>query len=344
VPGVPWSQGLSAAVKAANASGGINGHKINLVTIDSAGSTTTATTAYRQITESDHVLAIGGMGDSAIDVALQPLAARDHVTLVESGTPSNELTSPYVIPYTPASQVQAKAIATYLLSRTAQAATGGPPKAAIVGFDDPDGHGFASIVASDIKAGGGTVVGQYFVSPTETDFTSVAAKMHAAGADAFAAQPDAVHEILLMKDLKAVGFSDKLPIASFSWSQSTSVPWAMYANVADYKTTGSAPGTLAYRKAATAAGHSPGTPYLVEGYASGEFLLNGLKACGWPCTGAQLYNKLLAYNGDLDGLAFGPFTNSSAGHYGPTSVAMQQYSGQGKPISYTALFKYEPAS
>jgi ABC-type branched-subunit amino acid transport system substrate-binding protein len=298
--------------------------------------------AFSQLAYSDHVLAIAGLGNSSIDVALTSVAQAQKVTLLESGPPTSLLQAPFVLPYTPALTAQAAAISDYLLSSAARAQAGGVPNVAIVAFDNPAGHSFAAAIGGYVQAGGGTIAGQYFVAPTLTDYTSYAAQIKAAGANEIADEPDAEHSQILMNDLTAIGVHNTLPFAASAFGDADKVPWASYAAVNEYNGTGNSKAALAYQKAAHAAGYDPATAHLIEGYAAGEMLIQGLTSCGWPCSSSKLYSKLQNYTGDLNGLALGGFSNNtSAGHLGPVWARMQLYSASGTPTSkYTRTINF----
>ncbi len=340
---VPWHQGLVAAIDGINARGGVKGHRIHLITLDSAGSATQGVTDFHQLVSVDHVSAVVGVGDSIVDAALLPLATAAHVPIVAVAPPSSEVfpVSRDMFEYSPSTSAEAESELSYLHSIAGSSGTG---RVAVFGYDTPQGHGLATAVASDAAKYGFTVAGDFLVAPTATDYSTDAAEIAQGHVTAIATGVAGPSVVTLMKDLKAVGMPTSTPITAFAGVNVPAAPWSSFAIVADYRTTGSQPGVVNYRHDVAAAGYDPSSPTVVEGYAGGMLLSQALGQCGFPCPATSLETALTKVKTDLSGLAFGPVVWSPKFHEGPTVFSMLTYTAQGQPATYAAPVTVYPAS
>ena len=341
---VPWHQGLVAAVDGVNARGGVRGHKIQLITLDSAGSATTAVTDFHQLVSVDHAIAVVGLGDSIVDAALLPLATSAHIPLVAVAPPSGEIfpVNRYMYEYSPSTTAEADVQLAYLQSLAGAGSTG---RVAVFGYDTPQGQGFSSAVATDAAKYGFKVAGDFLVSPTATDYSTQAAQIAQSHATAIVSAVAGPSVATLMKDLKAVGVAPTTPITAFAGVAVPSAPWSSFAVVADYRTSGSEPGVVTYLKDVKAAGYDASSPTVVEGYAGGLLISQALGRCGFPCTSSGLQTALDSTNTNLSGLAFGPVVWSAKSHVGPTVFSTLVYSSTGAPGSYSKpVTVYGPGS
>ncbi len=330
---VPWHQGLVAAVDGVNARGGVGGHKIKLISLDSAGSATTAVTDFHQLVSVDHAIAVVGLGDSIVDAAVLPLATSAHVPLIAVAPPSSEIFPPvpYMYEYSPSTTAEADVQLAYLQTLPAAAHSG---RVAVFGYDTPQGQGFGAAVAADAAKFGFKVAGDFLVAPTATDYSTQAAQIAGSHATAIVSAVAGPSVVTLMKDLKAVGVPAATPITAFAGVAVPSAPWSSFAVVSDYRTTGSESGVVTYRHDVKAAGYDPSSPTVVEGYAGGLLVSQALGRCGSPCSSAALVKALNSTNTNLSGLAFGPVAWSAKFHAGPTVFSLLIYTAQGQPGSY----------
>lgn len=331
-----WHKGAVVAVDAANAAGGINGHKVELISRDDQGSGTVAAAAFQQLVSQYHVSAILGPGNSLVDAAIYPLAMSAHVPVTPIGAPDSQLGAGSVMfEYGPSSVGEAKAMVDYAASLV-KAGTLKSAKIATVPYDDPNGNSWASHVKDAAAAIGGGVsyTANIPVAPTATNYSSVAAKFASSGANIIFTEVAGASTTMLMQALNAAGISQSTPLVGYSWSIAPSLPWKNFHAVTDYRVLGNYPGVKKYAAAMKAAGYSVTAPFMNEGYADASLVMAALKSCGYPCSNSQLYDQMNQTRNDLGGMAFGPVVWSSTYRAGPTALAVASYNSSGVVQSY----------
>lgn len=331
-----WHKGAVVAVNAANAAGGINGHKVDLITRDDQGSGTVAATAFQQLNNQYHVSAILGPGNSLIDAAIYPLATAAHIPVTPVGAPDSQLVPGTVMfQYGPSAQGEAKTMVDFAASLVKSGKLTSV-KIATVPYASPAGESWVTHVKDYAKADGLTFSADIPVAPTATDYSSVATKFVSSGANIIFTEVAGASTTMLMQALNAAGVSNTTPLVGYSWSIAPSLPWSNFQAVADYRVLGDYPGVKKYAAAMKAGGYSVTAPFMNEGYADAELVLAALKSCGYPCNASQLYDQLNKTNTTLGGFAFGPVVWSPTYRSGPTALAMAKYNEKGEVQSYAA--------
>ena len=172
--------GVRFAVEEINASGGINGRKIELLTRDTAGDPNKAATFAQQLIHADKVQFILGPVNSGEALATVPLVARTGTPNIVTGA-VEELTDPKKYPR-----------AFRVINTTSQWVTAADDyvlnsmkrkKIALIG--DTTGYGTVSVrtATEDLKKKGVTPVYTVLVDPNKTDLSDEISKARAAGAD-----------------------------------------------------------------------------------------------------------------------------------------------------------------
>jgi ABC-type branched-subunit amino acid transport system substrate-binding protein len=77
---------------------------------------------------------------------------------------------------------------------------------------------------------------------------------------------------------------------------------------------GDSPGLARYRAVLSAAGLDPTTAFINVGYVEGLIIGEGLKACGFPCTGEKLQKALDSLQVETGGVTSGPIKFSPDNH------------------------------
>jgi branched-chain amino acid transport system substrate-binding protein len=91
IAGASITKGAQMAADAINAAGGVDGHKIELVTYDDHSSATDAVRAFQRAVSQDKVVAVIGTYISEVALALEPWAARTHTPFITTGAASNDI-------------------------------------------------------------------------------------------------------------------------------------------------------------------------------------------------------------------------------------------------------------
>jgi branched-chain amino acid transport system substrate-binding protein len=169
----PWGiyarDGAQFAVNQINASGGINGRKLQLFVADDQSQPAAGINGFRQLTEQDHVVAIGGVIDSDVGVATARLAEAANVPyFMSKAGASNILTknSRYTFrTCLPAAQEIATAYLQY-------AASHGLTRVGAINADYAWGQAFGAGVSSSSSQFPGVKVKTEVAPVTATDFTT----------------------------------------------------------------------------------------------------------------------------------------------------------------------------
>jgi branched-chain amino acid transport system substrate-binding protein len=85
-PGVYEQQGPKLAVREINAHGGINGRPLKLIVVDDRSTNAGGIAAFKQLTRTDHVAAIIGLGESAKILAMAPVVEQARIPMIIGGT------------------------------------------------------------------------------------------------------------------------------------------------------------------------------------------------------------------------------------------------------------------
>jgi branched-chain amino acid transport system substrate-binding protein len=89
VVGEPIAKGAELAANAINASGGINGRKVEIIAYDDHSSAADAVRAFQRLAEQDHVSAVITTFISEVALAVEPWAARLHMPTLTPAAASN---------------------------------------------------------------------------------------------------------------------------------------------------------------------------------------------------------------------------------------------------------------
>lgn len=326
---VPFDTGITADVKAINGAGGINGHKIRLVTLDTAGSTARAASDLQTLA-SDNALIATNMSDSTIFQSLLPAATRDRISLmgIQPAQPQVATPNGYAFEFGLSATRSTEAMV------GAVAATTKSAKIAAVVTADPDGQALSNAIKQQSTALGLDYVGS--VAPASASaYGAAAARVVADKATVVLTELVGTAETNFINDLKSAGFPSNSEIIGMAWSAvKPPMPWSHFSTLEQYRQTGNSSAVVAYQKAIRAAGADPNTVMVVDGYAEMQIVKNVLGRCGWPCPLTKFHKTLEHTNTNLNGLAFGPIVFTPTNHFGPTAGALLQYSSAGYPSQY----------
>ncbi len=197
-PTSAWGEGLQNgaifAIEKLNKEGGLLGKQIKYVSYDFKGNVPESLTAYTRLVDQDKVVAVVGTPNSAMHIAVAPLADEKKVPIVgdpmdeRATTPEPGKVNKFTFLGEPSASDQAKAIASYTLNEM------GLKKVAIL-FDqgNPYSVSLATPFAEYFSAKGGQVVANEPFQSGTNDFRPQLTKIKQAN-------PDVIHITSYLKE------------------------------------------------------------------------------------------------------------------------------------------------
>ncbi|WP_454621226.1 ABC transporter substrate-binding protein [Bradyrhizobium cenepequi] len=178
-----YGQAQTAYFQMVNDNGGINGRKINLISLDNAFSPPKAVEQTRKLVESEEVFAIAGFLGTATNAAVQKYLNAKKV-------PSLFLTSgaerfndpkefPWIVPFYPIYVAQGAALATFILGKKPDA------KIAVQYVNDDLGKDFLRGLKKGLGGNASAIVKEVSHEITEPTIDNQVADCKATGADVF---------------------------------------------------------------------------------------------------------------------------------------------------------------
>jgi ABC-type branched-subunit amino acid transport system substrate-binding protein len=208
---VPWSHGFMTQIKKANDAGGINGRKINLLTVDEKSEVPLGVAAYKKLATQTPVVGISGYGSSSVQEAVLPMFEKDNMPLVGP----QSITKAALVPQKPsvfavlppyADQVDVlMGYANKKLNLTA-------PKVAIFRLTAASGIEVGDLVKERAEKSGGSVVSDQEGDPTATSADAQVQKIVAAKPDYIVLHSTPPQGASVMKSLQKLGA--KIPVFS----------------------------------------------------------------------------------------------------------------------------------
>ena len=324
-----------------NSEGGINGRKINLISLDDGYSPPKTVEQTRKLVEQDEVLLLFGSFGTATNSAIQRYVNAKQVPdlfLVTGGTKFHDpKNSPWTMGFVPAYEVESKAYARYILEKYPKAKVG-------VLFQNDD---FGKDLLTGLKGSLGDRAKQmivsevsYEVSDPTVDQQVVAIK--ASGADVFVSFAAGKISALAIRKaydigwkpvlivpiggsskhtvLEPAGLEKAVGLISGSWLKDPADPqWANDAAVRDY---------LAVMKRYYPEG-DPEDVFNVNGYTMAQTLAHVLRQCGEDLTRANVMRQAASLKDlELPMLLPGMKLNTSALDYHPVKqVELARFDG-----------------
>ncbi len=327
--------GAEAYFDQVNASGGVNGHKINFTALDDALDPNRGVANMIQLVTQDHDIAVIGFHDSVVADAVAPYAAQYKVPLLVA-TVDSSLVSP-VLPYVYAITCQTADYAASEVSeaKNLMASHSGTIKVGIITTSDSTAlQEWSNDVNAMSKSLGWDVVASEISPQDAINAAPALAKIIAAKPDILIAALGTDPFLLsAMKQIQQAGAT--FPVVEYdapAWTtlQSIGSHQLYYVSAIAYATSASTP---QFVTDAAAAKVDPNAIYVSRGYLEAEAVTAALKICGWPCTGAQLDAALNKVNISTGGLISGGLQYSATDHEAVHSMAaFQWYAGAAAPV------------
>jgi branched-chain amino acid transport system substrate-binding protein len=335
----PGAAGVEVAVNSVNASGGVNGKKLNLTVIDSQSSPSVALSSAQKAIAANP-LALFMLSGSAGASAITSLAQSSKVPLLSPGLSDSSVypAQPYL--YQPSLTAQQDAQAMYEFVKQHENGLSGKV-IDVAAINSP----YVDIIIKDVstllKAQGAKVAG---IQRYNLPLASFATQANAIARD----KPNVVltlgstdDTVVVSKALTAAGVG-ALQVGIPSGAGQTTLQQigsAKYYGLSANPYPSEAPGfmTAASKDGKTA--DVAGSLFAMSGWVAVYMLADALKQCGANCTSGTL-NSALQNVSDLtvpDGVSYGPVAFSATDHVAVGSVRFRSYDPATGKFSQSAL-------
>ena len=314
--GVGQRDGFMSYINYVNAHGGVNGHPMKVTVTDDAADVSTATANETQLIAQNHVSVVAGWLLSNACGAAANIATADQNPIICSAVSTTLIqpVHPYVYSARNLQQDEAKPMADYAKTLVKSSS----PKVAIIIYGSAASSGLQTGLVQQAKTNGWTVVSNQNVALGSSDISAQAANV-------VASHPDVIMGSLY--DPLAVSFMRAMeaqhvtaPFINYDGATLTgslqSLKDPNYHVISSVTLTGqgSGAGLTTYRDATSANSTSATGPFVNVGYVEALEVVNGLKACGFPCSGESMQKALDGLNVDTGGVTTGPITYSATSH------------------------------
>jgi branched-chain amino acid transport system substrate-binding protein len=334
--GLGLKAGNQAYFDSVNAAGGINGHPVKMIALDDNSQPDRGVANVTQLITQNNVTAITGVMYSVICSSSIPLVTQYKVPMF-CGVVSHDLVDP-VQPYVYAATLEQAAYAAPQVQMAKQVMDQRKPGASGIKAAVVYSVGSAAIeqwytaVASDINSLGWNLVDTERVPTTAVDMSAELSKV-------IAAEPDVMilgagNDAWVLAGMKQIaGSSSPFPVISYdvpSWATVKSLNTTLFYYVAALAYAPptppeSAPLMKKFEQDATADNLDPNGPYVLRGYIQALIIGDGLKRCGFPCSGDQLRAQLDNTNINAGGLVDGSLQLTATNHEPVTTMAAYQW-------------------
>jgi branched-chain amino acid transport system substrate-binding protein len=312
------ADGVKAYVEQVNASGGINGHQIELTSLDDAGDQSRAAANATQLATVNNVNAIFGHTLSANCAAAQPIAERNKIPMACLSIAS---ASPWLYALGPDNTRAADA----LFASGKKISGKANPKAAFVYLNTLTDIALSKSVAAKASGAGVTVATSQQLDLTKPDVSAQVAEVVRSAPDVVFISTTGPSMLNVLKGVRAGGVT-----APFIWVDGTSnlaslaqsTDEGVYAfnvwQLADPASTES--GAKDFITAITpklkdgVSASTLNSGELVSGYVTARAFGTALKTCGYPCSGEKLKGELDKVNLAVPGLV-PTFAYTASDHY-----------------------------
>jgi branched-chain amino acid transport system substrate-binding protein len=304
--GLSIEDGIAAYVDQVNAQGGINGHKIQLTSLDSAGEAARSAANATQLVTVNKVNAIFGHSLSSNCAAAQPIAERYKVPMACLSVAEP---SPWLFNLGPDNAGAAPALYAAAKKVTGKA----NPTAALVYLNTLTDIALAKTVDETAEAAGVKIVTSQEIDLRAGDQSGQIAATIAANPDVILISHTGPGVVTFLRAVRAANLTAPLvwldgtaQLGSLAEENDDAVYGMSVFQLADPNST--EPAVQEFVKAIT--------PYLdgavtaaalnngeyITAYATAAAFGEALKACGWPCSGEQLRDEVEKISVSLPGL------------------------------------------
>jgi len=314
--GVGQRNGFKAYFEQLNAEGGINGHPVHVTYLDDGGEASRGSANVTRLGTDPGISAVGGFLLSNSCGAAAPRAESLELPLVCSAV-APDLLHP-VHPYIFGARTSQSNQAAPMLEFAGTIVKTERPKVAVIVFGSAASIGLGAAVRKAAAARGWDVVANETVALSATDVSPQTARIIAAKPDVVVGALYDPLAILFMRSLAARGVDTPFVNYEGATAAGGMIPlkdpnFYVLSNVSA-SGAGDEPGVVRYRQAMQRAELPPTQPYANTGYLQAMEIAEGLRSCGFPCSGADMRKALERLNHDSQGFASGPISFSPQNH------------------------------
>jgi branched-chain amino acid transport system substrate-binding protein len=298
-------RGVSLAVNEVNATGAIDGRKIQLTLYDDQADPTVGTELARKVA-SEGDIAMFGTAESAVTVAMAPILESEHIPNITSGQSTKLIAvkSPYLFLNGPTGLTYDTTLARYVVG------TKGYKKIAMLTNNDSYGAGEESAFTSALTTLGITPVAAKVVPADQTNMTPELTAIRAANPQVLFIGAEEAQSGLIVKQARALGMNvviaEGAPAGTPLYMSTAGAANAAGTIVSSpYLGNTASAAAVKFAAAYTAAYGSAPELHGAKAYDGAEIMIAALKACN-ACTGLDLANAIRAvhYAGLLGNFAY----------------------------------------
>lgn len=208
VAGEDWLHGLKLGINQINASGGINGRKIKIVTADNACDPATAVDATRKLID-DHVSIILGSVCSGATLAAMPLVKAAHIVQLTDDSSAPQITqeagvggNKWEFRINLDSSMEANALSGYIKKEV--------NSVYFVAEDDAFGRDGVTGYEGSLKKAGTTISGASYYTPGQGSFGPILSAVQSSGAQGLVLVSEPNDAAQIIRQMRAQGMTLKL--------------------------------------------------------------------------------------------------------------------------------------
>lgn len=294
--GAPGVAGFQAAIDNINASGGVNGIKIDASSpIDTQSTTSGAEAGFRQAVGQNPLAILVSLSPDE-EVSVQSLLSSTNVpvlSVTENDGLEGSTPQPWAFTANLTAEQSANSYTQYLSAALGGSLAG--KTIALIGYDNAGPIGYMNAIAADVAKAGGKTLPQVLTEANTTSFATQAAKITQSKPAAVVSIDISTNTILEITALKAAGFT-----GPFAGGPAVQDP-ALLQKIASLDKNfaaplivqAPAPGDLMSTTAAKyGLSKQAQTVFFSGGWALAYTVAGALKKCGASCTGKELISAL----------------------------------------------------
>jgi ABC-type branched-subunit amino acid transport system substrate-binding protein len=198
-----YYKGIKLAVDRANARGGVNGRKINLVAGDTRFDTAQAVTLFKKYTSEEPALALLGINVSSMFEALTSRISAEKVPVIgPTGVTQVTLANPYIYNAQADLPTTAEAIAQFMAKQL-----GANPKVGVARISTASGDEWFDLMQKVLPEIGAKATGQQKIAPAAVEAAAQVAQFKRDGANAVTLHSGSGGGIALLKSMQSGGLN-----------------------------------------------------------------------------------------------------------------------------------------